>query len=111
MAQATAPVFDSTRQHRRGQSKLQCQMRHGVGMDLVDRWEAPEVLSRFEQHRQHQAPRLATCAPANEGEVRLGQRISSTELLMGQPRSQTWVGGAVNGCHGVSGKGFAVGAR
>ena len=70
--------------------------------------EVPEILARFQQRGQHQAPHFPTGAPANEGEVRLAQLISGTELVVGQPRTRAWVSRAINGCHGVSGKGSAV---
>jgi hypothetical protein len=94
--------------HRRGQPELRSHVCNRVGMDLVQSREVPEILARFQQRGQHQAPHFPTGAPANEGEVRLAQSISGTELVVGQPRTRAWVSRAINGCHGVSGKGSAV---
>src|SRR5208282_3188464 len=77
-------------------------------MDLIHHREVSEVLACFEQCREHQAPHLAAGAQANEGEIRLGQRISRTEFLAGQRQTRARVGGTVDGCHKVSRKGSAV---
>ena len=42
---------------------------------------------------------------ANEGDVRLGQVVAGAQLLAGQTRTRTRVGRAVDGRHGMSGKG------
>ena len=86
--------------------KLRCHVRDGVSMKLVQRWEPPEVLAQ--QRRQHHAANLPSGAHSNECEIRLGQRISGAELLVGQPRTRARVSCTVNGRHGVSGKGSAV---
>jgi hypothetical protein len=97
--------------YRRGQSKLRRDVRDGVSMNLVQRWEAPKILPRFQQRRQHHAARRPSGAHSNECEIPLGQRVSGTEFLAGQPRTRAWVSCAVNGRHEVSGKGSAVASR
>ena len=91
--------------HGRGQSELRRQMRNGACMNLVRRREVTEILARFQECRQHQASRITPRATANEGEIRLAQRISRIEFFSGQPRTRPRVSRSVDGCHGVQNRG------
>ena len=79
-------------------------------MDLVRCREAPEIPARRQQRRQHQAARVAPGARVDESAVRLGQVVPDGQFLARQPRAQARVGRAVDGRHGMSGKGYAEAA-
>jgi hypothetical protein len=96
------------RPRRHGQSKLRRQMRHRIEVNFLTGREAAEVLSRFQQGRHHQSPRLGARALPNESQIGIGQRISSVEFLAGQSGAQARVGSAIDGCHKVSSKGVAI---
>ena len=95
---------------QRSQPKLCREMGHGAGMNFLQRRKASEVRACLQQHRQHQATRVAPGAGANEGTVRLCQVVSGAQLLAGQTRARARVGRAVDRRHGMSGKGCAEAA-
>ncbi len=94
---------------RSGKFELRADMCHDAGMDVAGCWETPEVSPRLEQHREQQAACVGARVRADEVDFGLGQVVADTQLLAGQPRTRTRVGGAVDGCHRVSGKGCATG--
>jgi len=96
---------------RSEQSKLQGQMRNGIGVDLVRRGKASEVLPRLQQRRQQQLARITAGVRVDEGKIRIGQPVSGIQFLAGQPSSRTRICGAVDGRHGMSGKGAAGAAE
>jgi hypothetical protein len=59
---------------------------------------------------QQQTPCACPRARLGKGQVRLGQVVAGAQLLLGQPGAWSWVGGAVDGRHGMSGKGCAMAA-
>ncbi len=95
------------RRMRRSQAEPCCDMRNDASMDIARHRKVPEILTDLEQHRQQQTANVTACIRMHEGQVRLGQIVSMTEFLAAQPRPRTRIGGSVNGCHRVSGKGRA----
>ena len=92
---------------RRSQAEPHRDMRNDAGMDLARYWKIPEILTGLEQHCQQQTADVASRIRTHEAQVCLGQIVSMTEFLAAQPRTRTRIGGSVNGCHRVSGKGRA----
>ena len=80
-------------------------MRYGVHVHFLKRWKAPQILPRFQQHGQDKTARFSATACANEGVVRLRQRIAGSQFLMVQPRIQARVCGAIDRCHQCPEKG------
>ncbi len=82
-------------------------MRNGIGVDLVRRGKAAEVLPCLQQRRQQQPARIAAGVRADEGKIHIGQLVSGIQFLPSQPSTRTRVSGAIDDRHGMSGKGSA----
>jgi hypothetical protein len=97
-----------SRRWRGRQFELRADMRHDAGVDVAGRRKAPEIPPRLERQRQQQAAGVAARVPMDERDVRFGQVVADPQLLAGQLRTRTRIGGAVDGCHRLSGKGYAT---
>jgi hypothetical protein len=88
-------------------SKLCRQIRQDRPWNFLRGWEAPGILAGLQQCREGQAAGIASRHRPDEDALRLAQSIPGLKFLMGQPLTKARVSGAVNGGHGVSGKGAA----